>query len=157
MFLDTPNIRHILKNDAEYLAVDLNEKLIKLLNINTHADANSVINLLIGLVEDNCVNKNDFIEKYKYLDNIPEEEQDIIYKQFTEYRIIFVPNSEQKYFSENEVIWKDLTEVFGTKWPSLKIHYPKLKNFFLKKVGVRNFLKINQVIDELEKELGDNR
>ena len=72
VFLDKPKIRQILGNNAEYLAIDLNKDLIKLLNVNTHADAKSVINLLIGLVKDKCSNKNDFIEKYTYLDNIPE-------------------------------------------------------------------------------------
>ena len=149
VFLDRLKIRKILGNNAEYLAVDLNKELIKLLNVNTHADAKSVINLLIGLVKDNCLNKNDFIDKYAYLDNIPEEEQDIIYEKFAEHRIIFVPNSEQKYFSKNEVIWKDLTKIFGTKWPSLKKHYSKLKNFFIEKVGVRNEPDIKEYVDLL--------
>jgi len=46
------------------------------------------------------------------------------------------PGTEKKYYNVEEVLWKDVSNVFGKNRIYLEKHYPKLKHFFVEKLGI---------------------
>ncbi|MCL1474786.1 sacsin N-terminal ATP-binding-like domain-containing protein [Argonema antarcticum] len=68
-FVDKPEIRNILGNNAPYVIVDLqNQDLIKTLGINSEVTIEAVVNLgLKNLVKQDCLDKTTFVKMYTYL------------------------------------------------------------------------------------------
>ncbi|HEC91662.1 MAG TPA: hypothetical protein ENI51_01495, partial [Candidatus Atribacteria bacterium] len=137
VFLDKPEIRELLGDTVSYLAVEIkNEEFIKALGINTRPNVRGVLNYLKALVEQGNTDKEKFEELYKFLDKHFEEDASNTKKEFAENSLIFVPNVEKRYYSTKEVIWKDVSNIFGKNRVYLEKHYPKLKKFFVEKLGI---------------------
>ncbi|ALV63679.1 hypothetical protein ADU37_CDS19800 [Thermococcus sp. 2319x1] len=137
VFLDKPEIRELLGDTVPYLAVEIkNEELIKALGINTRANVRGVLNYLKALVEQGDTDKEKFEKLYEFLDKHFEEDATNIRKEFSENPLIFVPNAEKKYYSTKEVIWRDVSNIFGKNRIYLERYYPKLKKLFVEKLGI---------------------
>ncbi len=139
VFLNKHEICEILGDTVPYLAVEIkNEDFIKTLGINTEANIDCVLNYLKALVEQKSKDEKKFEELYKFLDEHfdDEEEGNKIKEEFNEETLIFVPDSEKKYYSAKEVIWKDVSNIFGKNRVYLEKYYPKFKKFFVEKLGI---------------------
>ncbi len=138
VFLDKPEIRELLGDTVPYLAVKIkNEEFIKALGINTQANVRGVLNYLKALVEQKSDDKEKFEKLYKFLDEHFEEDVLKIKEGFTKNSLIFVPNTEKRYYTAKEVIWKDVSNIFGKNRIYLEKHYPKrFKKFFVEKLGI---------------------
>jgi len=137
VFLNKPEIRELLGDTVLYLAVDIkNEDFIKALGINTEANIGGVLNYLKALVKQKNTDKGKFEKLYEFLDEHFEEGATNIKEEFAENSLIFVPNTEKKYYNVKEVIWKDISDVFGENRIYLEKQYPKLKKFFVEKIGI---------------------
>ncbi|MHA1381329.1 MAG: DUF3883 domain-containing protein, partial [Candidatus Helarchaeota archaeon] len=55
---------------------------------------------------------------------------------FTSKPLIFVPDSKEKYYRLERVIWLDFTHIFKDNCVCLEKHYPSLKKLFVDKLGV---------------------
>jgi len=137
VFLDKPEIREVLGDTVPYLAVKIeNEDFIETLGINTQANVENVLNYLKALIERKSEDKKKFEKLYKFLDDHFEEDSERIKEEFANKRLIFVPDTNNKYYRENEVLWKDVSNIFGKNRVYLEKHYPKLNKFFLEKLGI---------------------
>jgi len=137
VFLDKPEIREVLGDTVPYLAVKIeNEDFIETLGINTQANVKNVLNYLKALIERKSEDKKEFEKLYKFLDKYFEEDSERIKEEFTNSPLIFVPDTDNKYYRENEVLWKDVSNIFGKNRVYLEKHYPKLKKLFLEKLGI---------------------
>ncbi len=138
VFLDKPEIRELLGDTVPYLAVKIkNEEFIEALGINTRANVRGVLNYLKALVEQKSDDKEKFEKLYNFLDEHFEEDVLKIKEGFTKNSLIFVPNTEKRYYTAKEVIWKDVSNIFGKNRIYLEKHYPKrFKKFFVEKLGI---------------------
>jgi hypothetical protein len=68
---------------------------------------------------------------------------------FSNNRIIYLPNTAQSYFTRQEVLWEDVSDIFGENRGYLEKHYPKLKSFFVDKLGVSEKPKPKDYADVL--------
>lgn len=149
VFLDKPEVRELLGDSVPYLTVDIkNEKLIKDLGINSEANVEEVLNYLKSLTQ-KCEDKTVFTKLYEFLDKNYENNEDIINKTFTSNRIIYLPGTAQRYFTSHEVLWKDVSDIFGKNRGYLEKYYPKLKSFFVDKLGVSEKPKPKDYADVL--------
>jgi len=137
VFLDKPEIREVLGDTVLYLSVKIeNEDFVETLGINTQADVEGVLNYLKALTEQKNKNKEKFKKLYKFIDEHFEEDPFKIKEAFRENSLIFVPDTNNKYYRENEVLWKDVSNIFGKNMVYLEKHYPELKKFFLEKLEI---------------------
>jgi lipopolysaccharide export LptBFGC system permease protein LptF len=132
VFLDKKEIKEFLGDTVPYLTINLrNEEFIKAVGINTEANVEGVINNLKSLKEQKCQDVSLFIKLYEFLNRKYIGNESTIKSAFSEHKIIYIPDTNQNYFSCKEVIWKDVSEVFGKNRGYLEGHYPKLKSFFV--------------------------
>ena len=137
VFLDRPEIREVLGDTVPYLAVKIeNEDFIKTLGINTRANVSGVLNYLKTLVEQKSQDKEKFEKFYKFLDEHFEEDSTKIVKEFARSPLIFVPGTEKEYYSSKEVIWRDVSNIFGKNRIYLEKYYPELRKFFVEKLTI---------------------
>lgn len=138
VFLDTKENREVLGDTVPYLTVKIeNEDFIKTLGINTRANVEGVLNYLKSLVEQKSHDKEKFEKLYEFLDEHFEEGSAKIKEEFDENSLIFVPSTEKNYYRSKEVIWKDVSRIFGKNRIYLEKFYPKeLKKFFVEKLGI---------------------
>jgi len=137
VFLDKPEIREVLGDTVPYLSVEIkNENFIKAIGINTEANVDGVLNYLKALAEQKCKDKNKFEKLYGFLNKHFEDNEKSIRQSFSNAPLIYVPNTEKMFFTIHEVLWKDVSMVFGGNRGYLERYYPKLKSFFVEKLVV---------------------
>ena len=137
VFLDKPEIREVLGDNVPYLAVKIeNEEFIKALGINTKANVEGVLNYIKALIERKSEDKKKFEKLYKFLDEHFEEDAERIKEEFDQNSLIFIPNTDKNYYNSKEVIWKDVSDIFGKNRIYLERYYPKFKKFFVEKLGI---------------------
>ncbi|NKQ38114.1 MAG: hypothetical protein HF967_01305, partial [Methanosarcinales archaeon] len=137
VFLDNPEIRKVLGDTVPYLAIKIeNENFIEALGINTQADIKGVLNYLKALIEQKSEDKEKFEKLYEFLDNNFEEDDIKIKEAFKQNDLIFVPDTEKKYYGIEEAIWINVSNIFGENRAYLEKNYLNFKNFFMKKLGI---------------------
>lgn len=137
VFINKPEIREVLGDTVPYLAVEIkNEDFIKAIGINTEANVEGVLNYLKALAEQKCNDKNKFEKLYRFLNKRFEDDEEGIRQSFSSIPLIYLPNTEKMFFTSREVLWKDVSNVFGKNRAYLEKHYPKLKYFFVEKLGI---------------------
>ncbi|VVB85353.1 Uncharacterised protein [uncultured archaeon] len=162
VFLDKPGTKAILGESVPYLAVDVkNQEFIKSLKINSDPTVEGVINHLKSIVQNRSIDKDTFINLYDFLSKNYENNQNIIKTAFTVNKIIYIPDTHQYYFTIRDVLWNDLSEIFGDNRGYLQKHYQKLKSFFVEKLGVNEKAKpkdyANILLDLSQKERLDKK
>jgi len=151
VFLDKPKIREVLGDDAPYLATEIeNEELIRALGINTEANVDGVLSYLKVLAEQKCREKSRLEKLYTFLSKHFGEAEDIIREELASSPLIYIPDTEKMLFKADEVIWKDVGHILGDKYGYLEKHYPKLRGFFVDKLGVPERPTPEQYVGVLE-------
>ncbi len=138
IFLNKPWILEVLGDTVPYLAVEIkNGDFIKTLGINTEASVKNVLNYLKALVEQGCDDKSKFNKLYEFLNRHFDEDRGSIKQTLSANPLIYIPDTGNKFFTIHNVIWKDVSDIFGENRGYLKRHYhPDLKYFFVEKLGV---------------------
>lgn len=137
VFLNKPEIHEVIGDIAPYLAVKIKyEDFISNLGINTQANIDGVLNYLKSLIDQKSNDKEKFERIYKFLDDHFEKYSNKIKEKFEQTPLIFIPNSEKNYYSIREVIWKDISDIFGRNRVYLEKYYPNLRKFFVEKLGI---------------------
>lgn len=150
-FIDEPEIREVLGDGVPYLTAKIkNKDFIKAIDINTEANVGGVLNHLKALVEQECGDENEFGKLYNFLNNnyfgYDECEIDVA---FGNHPLIYVPNTEKKFFTSHEVLWQDVSDIFGENRGYLEEHYHDLRDFFVEKIGVSEKPSPNDYADVL--------
>lgn len=137
-FLNKPEIQELLGDTVCYLAVEIkNEDFIKSIGINTEANVESVLNYLQSLVVQRSEDKEKFERLYKFLDEHFDKDETKIKEEFARSSLIFVPDTGKRYYNSKEVIWEDVSDVFGKNGIYLEKYYSKeFEKFFVEKLGI---------------------
>ncbi|MGC8886386.1 MAG: sacsin N-terminal ATP-binding-like domain-containing protein [Verrucomicrobiia bacterium] len=137
VFLNKPEIRDIFGDSVRYLAIEIkNEDLISDLGIHKEVNVKLTIDFLIQFCRSKCQDIDLFKKLYNFLNNKYENNEFKIRNAFSEEQIIYLPNENNSYFTSKEVLWKDVSDIFGENRGYLEKHYPELKQFFLCKLGI---------------------
>lgn len=151
IFIDEPEIREILGDSVSYLTAEIkNENFIKVIDINTEANVEGVLNYIKVLVERKCYDKNKFEMLYGFLNNnyFGSAKYEINWL-FNNHPVIYIPNTEKRFFTSHEVLWQDVSDIFGENRGYLEEHYHDLRDFFVEKIGVREKLSPKEYADVL--------
>jgi len=136
IFLNKADVREVLGDSVYYLALKIkNEDFIKEVGFNTKANVRGVLNFLITSA-DQGYEKTNFKKIYEFLNRHFEDDENDIRDAFYSHPIIYIPNTSKKFFTSREVIWEDVSYVFGENRAYLEKHYPKLKYFFVEKLQI---------------------
>jgi hypothetical protein len=137
IFLDKLTVREVLGDSVFYLTLEIkNEDFIKDVGFNTQANVEGVLSFLKASVEKGFYEKIHFQKIYDFLNRHFEENEQGIRDAFSNHPLIYVPNTEKRFFTSREVLWKDVRDVFGGNRAYLEKHYPRLKSFFVEKLCV---------------------
>ena len=137
LFLDKSEIRDILGDSVFYLDAEIkNEEFRRALNINSEVKVETVIETLKSLVISKSNNKERFEKLYSFLNEQYQGNELQINKYFRDENLIFIPGISNQYISSGKAIWRDVSEIFGDYRSYLEKYYPKLKDFFVRKIGI---------------------
>ena len=137
LFLDKPEIRKILGNTVSYLDVEIeNEEFRRALNIISEVKVETVLQILKRLVIAKSNDKERFEKLYSFLNENYQGSEVQITTHFQDGNLIFIPEISNEYISSRKALWKDVSEIFGDYRHYLENYYPKLKNFFVQKIGI---------------------
>lgn len=137
IFLKKPEIKALLGDSVLYLDADLkNQEFIKDLGINSEATTEGILNNLKSIVDKKCLDKATFIKFYSFLSANYERNENTIKTAFMKNEIVLIPDNQKYYFTIQDVLWGDASKIFGENRGYLGRHYPKLKSFFVEKLGV---------------------
>lgn len=135
VFLDKPEIRDIFGDTAPYALGEVDQKVVEFLGLRTSISTEELLILLRDWSQrpSSEVDKELVAQIYHTLSarNVA-----AFADRFRQERLIFVPGSDPAWLSSEQVIWPDLSSVFGDTFVYLEPHYPKLRSFFTEGLGV---------------------
>lgn len=137
LFIDKPETRKILGDSVLYLDAEIkNEDFLKALNISSEVNVETVLEVLEALVDSKNDDKERFEKLYVFLNENYKGNENQIKKHFYNKNLIFIPEIPNNYIPINKAIWKNVSQIFGNYRYYLEDYYPKLKNFFVQKLGI---------------------
>ena len=134
-FINDSNIRHILKNSVPYLIDELPQRLVDELKIIKDASSENIISYLKNVSSNNEKLEIKQVQAiYKALDASDDD-----YKEdFAQEPLVYLPETEQLWFTSEEVVWEDASELGDITFQGLEHYYPdSLRGFFSDKLGVQ--------------------
>ncbi|RLB92213.1 MAG: hypothetical protein DRH50_10120 [Deltaproteobacteria bacterium] len=136
-FLPCQDIKEILGDSVPYFKEELPQRIIELLGIRTEATAEA----LVSVLEQHSQNGNGskgFAERvYRTLNSRYPLSGNIL-TRLRQNKLIFVPSdSEGRWVACSDAIWKDRSDVLGDDFVYLEKVYPKLKDFFVDSLQVK--------------------
>lgn len=138
-FIDKPGIREVLGDKVPYFTDTLPEPLLKLLGVKSDL----TILELIRLLKENS-GRQDMDPTlppriYTELEHRSHFDAQKIRDAFSGKALIYTEDSRHnvKWCNRDECIWEDVTGVFGDDFICLERQYPKLKEFFIDLVGIK--------------------
>ncbi|MBU1057593.1 MAG: hypothetical protein KJ804_04655 [Proteobacteria bacterium] len=140
VFLPRKEIKEIFGDTVPYLQGTISEQTIELLGIKSVISTSELVETLKDYSNEVHVNQEMLSRIYSALDgrtrfSDPEE----IASQFKQHKIIFVlkETGEGDWFTLEQVIWEDAGKILGDDFVYLEKHYPRLKDFFVTTLGVK--------------------
>lgn len=156
VYIEDEKIREFFKKKIPILTMDLNPKLISLLEINQTLNLDTVINYIKLLKSKGVKLKSQYEKSYKYLDdNFFNDRNRIginnLRKEFRENSLIFLEKSND-FFRPYDLIWSDRYKIIdrNSKYTPLNKEYPLLRNLFVEKLEVPDFENISLYFKRLE-------
>ncbi len=155
LFIDSDKIREILGSSVRYIGFDVsrdqNAQFLEDVGIRTEVNIDEVIEVIAGKVRSGSENIEEFRDLYLLLQGLtppkacsgdlfpqlqkPESAPEM--EVFREERLIFIPETDQKYFTAGEVFWHSKFENLKEYLPSLKPWYPDCYNLFVDDIVVK--------------------
>ncbi len=155
LFLDSGDIRRILGSSVLFIGVDADPnqhaKFIRDVGIRTDVNVNEVIEVIGNKVDSGSEN----VEEFKYLYSLlrgllPKDlysgsitaryrkpERNPALHAFREEPLIFIPETDQKYFTADNVFWDCKFDILQDHLPSLKPWYAECRGLFLDDLVVK--------------------
>ncbi|MBU1060550.1 MAG: hypothetical protein KJ804_19785 [Proteobacteria bacterium] len=139
-FLPKQEIKEILGDTVPYCQGNIPEQVIKILGVKTELTIDKLIEILTINVNEAGVNIEMAYRIYSALNTRTsfDDPKDLV-EAFTNNKLIFVPqnDAEGHWYTLRQVIWEDSEQVLGDDFTYLQNHYPKLKDFFVNTLGVK--------------------
>jgi len=143
-FFEKQGTREILGDAVPYVTEDLPESILKLFHVKFEVTVDELLGLLqdhSGVVTlDNRMPLRVYTELFNRSHSNALTNDPKIRIAFANRAIIFVKDEqgEVRWRKCDECVWEDASEVLGDDFTYLKSQYPKLKDFFVEKVGVKD-------------------
>jgi hypothetical protein len=134
-FVNSPTIRLILGDTVPVLGAAMPGSLIELLGIRQHASADVLISFLESLSNRNAREPEAVARIYALLAN--ERSSETIEAAFRKHPIILL-NTAKGWYTSTEVVWSDRSQSLPDQFGYLERAYPKLREFFTEKLGVKS-------------------
>lgn len=144
-FKPTREIKEIIGSTVPFIKDKLSNELCEFLGIQTEATTESIIAYLQALSGNNDVDLRTLKRLYKHLDRYADE----IFETFAEHALTFVPDTPQGWYKSSEVVWQNLSDVFGGVYIGLSSTYDadNLSRFFRKKLHVSDTVGTKELAD----------
>jgi hypothetical protein len=142
VFLIDENTKAVLGNSVLYLSIPLkNQELIKILGLKTEATVQNVLGYLKSLsnkkpTDQISLEKQHVIKIYSYLEEHYIANSYLIRTEFTNHKLLYIPDSPKIFYTLHEVFWNDVSDIFKDYRISLEQHYPQFKSFFVDMIGI---------------------
>lgn len=152
VFVDSPTFQSLLGDAVPYSIKKVTQypKAISWLQLNQDARPDNLVKYLRSLskeIPDQSMLKQ--VEKiFRFLSNTSDSS---LYHYFFGEKIILVSNPTLKWVSLSDVIWPDLSGIFGDTYSYLEVDYKDLRNFFVGKLNVKAEVDTQQYADALRK------
>jgi hypothetical protein len=139
VFVESKQIKEMFGNRLAYLKDDISPELCEFLGIKSEVTNRTVLDYLHELSKTTDVDIKLIKKLYKYLDDYGDD----FSEEFLDEKLIYIPNSEKKWYSSSQVIWDDNSKVLGKLYGWLSDVYESsdLKKFFLNKLNVSETVK----------------
>lgn len=136
VFIASQNLKEILGDSVPYFENALDENVCKLLEIRREATADELVSVLEQYALNKEGSKNFADRVYRYLNSI--ELSPNIIERIRQNNLLFMHNGlEIDWIPFTKAIWKDRSDVFGKDFYYLENNYPKLKDFLISTIGVK--------------------
>jgi len=134
VFIKNNQLSEMFGNQLPYLKDKMSPELCEYLGIKTDATTASIVEYLKELSTNNEVDSRLISRLYKYLDDHGKHFE----KDFIDFPLIYLPKSRKGWYKSGEVVWDDLSRVFGDLYPGVSTGYDgaKFRQFFLKKLSI---------------------
>lgn len=143
-FLHKQSVEEILGDTVPYFEGDIPDKVINLLGIRSEV----TVKELLELLETNSGKQNvdpDMVDRvYSELSVRIGHAPRAVITAFADKALIFIENKQiqKKWFTVGECVWEDAADILGTDFAYLQSHYPKLKEFFVERLGCKEQVDI---------------
>ena len=136
MFVKSKQLSEMFGAQLPYLKDDIPPEVSKYLGIKTEATTESIIEYLQVLSTSEDADFKLVCHLYKYLNDYGKDYE----SSFDKFPLIYLQESVKVWLKCDEVVWEDLSSVFGDLYPGLAPSYEnsELRSFFLKKLAVSN-------------------
>ncbi len=136
VFINKLEFKELFGNSISLSEIKISNELASWLNVRTSATYQEILDFLRGLpVQTTETVSLKLLKKiYAFIsERWNQESRDLFSKE----SLIFIPNSDKKWFYTDEVIWLNKSEVFEDFFGYLEDDYENLKNFFLDKLNIK--------------------
>ncbi|MGQ9595639.1 MAG: sacsin N-terminal ATP-binding-like domain-containing protein [Anaerolineae bacterium] len=136
VFLDKQEIRDIFGDSVPYTTHEASDKVVDLIGLRKSASNEEMLNLLRDL-STRKANEIDHEVVKRVYGTLQSRNVEGLVEAFREHRLIFVPNAQPCWLAPDQVVWPDLSRVFGDAFVYLRPHYPPdLERFFTRQLKV---------------------
>lgn len=136
-FLGKEAIREILGDDMPLFNDGLfSNEVLTALEIKTDIDYETLLNTLESYSGDKNASQKALVKIYSELAHRTEDHNRGIRQHFDDKRLIFMPDR-QTWHTLSNCLWKDCSLALGDDFAYLENPYPKLKDFFVDTLGIK--------------------
>lgn len=138
-FLPKQSIKEILGNTVPYFSEDVPDNVIRLLEVRSDVTVEELLRLLRANSGNSDADPDMADRVYSELHLRTSRTSHNIKALFSTENLILVKDSYNciKWLNSDECVWEDATDVLGSDYAYLQVQYPKLKGFFVERLGVK--------------------
>lgn len=166
IFLNSSDIRSTLENSVKHIGFDVDlkqhTKFINDVEIRTSIGINEIIEVIDRKVRSGSENVEEFKHLYSLLQDLipkrtysclnppPKQSPFPVLHPFREGRLIFIPETDQKYFTADDVFWDCKFDDLKEYLPSLRAWYSECRSLFIDGLVVKESSAPEDLVTTLE-------
>lgn len=141
-FVPSKQLKEMFGNTLPIIQDSISEDVSKFLGIQMEVTSETVVAFLKALSEHEP-ELSQVVHLYEYLEKYGKEFKEA----FENGSLIYLPGSRKGWHRTSEVVWDDLSSIFGDLYPALSTAYESknLRSFFIKKLGVAVSVEAEQL------------
>ncbi len=169
LFLNDDKLKKHLGDAVHYIGFPIDERqhaaFIEDVGIRTEISANEIIELIANKIDSQSENIQEFRDLYSrlqefrpprlhrtyYLETYREPKLDAVQQAFRNQPLIYIPETDQKYFTAKEIFWDHHHNELIEFLPSLSSWYPECQAFFVDYIDVKETPGSEDLVTVLER------